>query len=80
MESHHDEEKENAVLEDRPHYPGHARLAEVGFELQDEDDNAKEGKEVCMDVRFLGICETVGNKYQRARPVTYRPTRRSQGR
>lgn len=75
MEPHHDEEIENAVLKDRSHQPIHTRLPVVSFELQYEDDNGKEGNQVCKDVRFLGICERVRNRYRRTQPVTCRPTR-----
>ena len=42
VEPRHNEEIENAVLEHRPHQLCHARLAVVGIESQDEDDEADE--------------------------------------
>ena len=80
MEPHHDEEVEASVFEDRSHQPGHAGLTVVGFQLEDEDDDANEGNKVYLDVRFLDICETTGSEYQRAQPATCRPTCRPQGR
>ena len=78
VEHRHDEEIENAILENRSQQPGHAGLAVVNFELVDKGDNAEEGDKICWGVRFLGICETTGDKYQRTRPATCRPTCRPQ--
>ena len=75
VERRHDEEIENAVLENGSHQAGHARLAPISLELEDEDDEANESNDVCEDVRFLDTCETVRNKYLRARSATCRPTR-----
>lgn len=54
----HDEEIQDAILENRSHQPRHARLAVVGFELEDEDDNANQGNQVCDNVRLLVIRQT----------------------
>jgi len=48
----HDEEVENAVLENRSQQPGHAGLTVVRFELEDEGDNANKGDKVCWNIRF----------------------------
>jgi len=74
VESHHDEEVEGSVSEDRSHQPGHPGLAVISFQLEDEDDDANEGNKVYLEVRFSDICETVGSKYQRTQPATCRPT------
>lgn len=55
MEPHHDEEIENAILENRSHQSGHARLAVLSFEFRDEDDDANEGNKVCTHVRWFWI-------------------------
>ena len=80
VEPGHDEEIENAILENRSHQPGHPGLAVASLEFQDEDDDAYESNEVYLGVRIPNICETFGDKYQQARPVTCKPTRRSQER
>ena len=79
VEPRHDEEKQNAVLENSPQQPAHVRLAVVSLQLQGEDDNANGGENVCKGVRRPDICEAVVNSYQRTRPVTCRPTLRSWG-
>ena len=80
MESRHDEEIENAVLENGSHQAGHARLAPISLELEDEDYEANESNDVCEDVRFLDTCETVKYKYLRTRSAICRPTRVCWGR
>ena len=47
VEPCHNEEIKNAVLEDSSHQPGQTRLALIGFELRDEEDDANEGDQVC---------------------------------
>lgn len=76
MEHCHDEEIKNAVLKDRSHQPGHARLTTVSFEFKDEDDDAGESNKIYKGVSFLDMCETVGNRYQRGQPVTCMPMHR----
>ena len=56
----HDEEIQDAVLENRPHQSGHVRLAMVAFELQDGGDGANESDQLCEDVRYLHTRETGG--------------------
>jgi len=74
VERRHDEEVENAILENCSQQTSHAGLAVVSFELEDEGDNANKGDEVCRSMRFLDIREMIGNVYRRARPATCRPT------
>jgi len=74
VERRHDEEVENAVLENGLHQPAHAGLAVVSFEPEDKDHDANEGDEVCRSVKFLGIYETAGDEYLRPLPVTCRST------
>ena len=49
----HDEEIENAVLENGSHQAGHARLAPNSLEPGDEDDDRDESNDVCEGVRVL---------------------------
>lgn len=80
VEPHHDEKIKNAVLENRSYQTRHARLALIGLDPKGKYDNANKGNDVCNDVRFLDVSETVGDRYQRARPATCMPTRTCQGR
>ena len=48
-----DEEIENAVLENGSHQAGHARLASLSLELEDEDYEGNESNDVYSDVRVL---------------------------
>ena len=80
VEPRHDEEIKNAILKKGSHQAGHARLALISLELEDEDNKANKGNNICNDVRFLNIRETVDNRYRRAQFVTCRPTRWHQGR
>ena len=80
MEACHDEEVEDAVLEDCSHQPGHARLAVVGPVFQHEDDDANDGNKIYKDMRVPDLDGIVDNRYRRRRPVIDRSTRRSQKR
>ena len=80
MEHGHDEEIENAVLENGSHQAGHARLAPISLELEDEDYEGNESNDVCEGVRVLDLRETVESKYRRGRSAICRPTRVCQGR
>lgn len=64
VEPHHDEEVQNAVLNDRPHQSRHTRPAIVHSELQDEGSDANEGNQVCKDVRLPNTYK-ITNNYQR---------------
>ena len=75
MEHRHDEKIENAVLKNSSHQAGHARLASLSLELEDEDNEANESNDVCGDVRFLGTHKTVKSRYLRGQSATCRPTR-----
>ena len=70
----------NAVLGNGLHQPAHAGLAVISFKLEDEDDNANKGDNICQDVRFLDIREAVGKIYLRPLPATCRPEWRRQER
>lgn len=66
VEPRHDEEIKNAILKKGSHQAGHARLALISLELEDEDNKANEGKDVCGGIKLLNICEAVKNRYQQA--------------
>ena len=53
VERCHDEEIEDAVLENGSHQAGHARLATNSLEFEDEDYEGNESNDVCDDVRIL---------------------------
>ena len=80
MERRHDKEVEDSILKNRPHDPCHARLTLFCFELEDEDNEANEGDDICKDIRLMFTCKMVDNRYQQAQPVPYRPTRWTEGR
>jgi len=78
VECHHDQELKNTASKNYSHQRNHMQPAVISFELQDEGGDANEGNRFCKGVIFLGVCETIGNRYQRTQPVACRPTRRSQ--
>ena len=57
VEARHDKEVKNAVLENRPHKPGHARPVTAGPVFHREDDDANDGNKICQSVRVLGFVE-----------------------
>jgi len=59
VEPRHDEDTENVVSEDRLQQPGHAGLAVVSPEFENEGDGANESNKICRGVRFLDTYETV---------------------
>ena len=54
VERCHDEEIENAVLENGSHQAGHARLAPNSLKLEYEDHEGNESNDVCENIRVLG--------------------------